>query len=256
MQITLNKIPFDVRPVDAPLRAALLSDPVIQRGASRPVWAWTQEEGKGAYLVPTTPDKAVALPTGLTVFVPKAGAPLPGQAVQKADGPTAKMAERFLAAVKAKDWNPVLQAVQRVTGIPSRKVPVETFAPLKPFGSYQLRLDTEFQVIELSNAARNLQAFLFLPGLVSFRAILREAPSEGTTLPAIPRTLSVVAPGTKAAVALRRLAVAKRLSEMQADLGGMRPSDLPEADPRRAEIARLGAEWKALQPKGEAPKAA
>ena len=248
MQITLNKIPFDVRPVDAPLRQALLSDPVIQRGPSRPVWAWTREEGKGAYLVPTTPDKAVALPTGLTVFVPRAGAPLPGQAVQKADGPTAKMSERFLAAVGAKDWNPVLQAVSRVTGIPSRKLPLETFAPLNPFGSYQLRLDTEFQVVELAHAARNLQAFLFLPGLVSFRAVLREPPAEGATLPAIPRTMSVVAPGTKAALAFRRLAVAKRLNEMQADLGGVRPADLPQDDPRRFEVARLGAEWKALQP--------
>ena len=249
MQITLNKIPFDVRPVDAPLRQALLSDPVIQRGASRPVWTWNRDEGKGAYLVPTTPDKAVALPTGLTVFVPRAGAPLPGQAVQKADGPTAKMAERFLAAVGAKDWNPVLQAVSRVTGIPSRKVHVETFAPLNPFGSYQLRLDTEFQVVGLENDARNLQLFLFLPALVSFRAVLREPPAEGVTLPAIARTLTVVAPGTKAARAFRHLAVAKRLSEMQADLGGARPADLPPDDPRRGEIARLGAEWKALQPK-------
>jgi hypothetical protein len=133
---------------------------------------------------------------------------------------------------------------------------VETFAPLNAVGTYQIRLDTEFQVLELSNAARNLQAFLFLPGLVSFRAVLREAPPEGTTLPAIPRTLSVVVPGNKAALALRRLAVAKRLSEMQVDLAGVRPADLPQADPRRAEVARLGAEWKALQPKGEAPKAA
>lgn len=245
MQITINKIPFDVKPVEAGLRAALLADPVIQRGASRPVWAW--EGGAGRYLVPTAPDKAIALPTGLTVFVAKAGAP--GDAVQKADGPTGKMAERFLAAVGAKDWTAVLRAVSRVTGIPSRKVPLDAFLPLRPLGDHQLRLETEFQIVELANAARNLQAFLFLPGIASFRAVLREQPAEGTELPTINRPVFVIPPVNQAGGALRRLAVARRLTEMQAALGGTRPADLPEGDPRRAEVAKLGAEWKVLQPK-------
>lgn len=254
MQITLNRIPFEVRPVEAALRAALMADPMIRRGASRPVWAWDREEGRGRFLVATTPDRGLALPTGLTVFVPKAGAN--GAGPQKADGPTAKMAERFLAAVGAKEWPQVLQAVSRVTGVPQRKVPIETFAPLNPLGSYQLRMETGFQVVELSSAGRNLAAFLFLPGLVGFMPILKEAPPEGAALPTLSRPIYVIPPGTEAALALRRMAVARRLTEMQAELGGIRPADLPEGDPRRAEVARLGAEWKVLQPRKAPTKAA
>lgn len=254
MQIKLNKIPFEVKPVEGALRAALLADPVIARGASRPVWAWNREEGKGGYLVPTTAQKAVPLPTGVTVFVPKAGAA--GAAVQKADGPTARMAERFLAAVGAKDWGPVLQALSRVTGVAQRKVPTEAFVALNPLGSYHLRLETEFQVVELSHAGRNLAAFVFLPGLVGFQPALKAAPAEGTVLPALTRPVFVVPPPTDAAMALRRMAVARRLTEMQALLGGTRPADLPQGDPRRAEVAKLGAEWKVLQPKKAPTKAA
>lgn len=254
MQITLNKIPFDVKPVDGALRAALLAEPVILRGASRPVWAWDREEGKGRFLVPTTPEKAIALPTGLTVFVPKAG--VAGTAVQKADGPTAKMAERFLAAVGAKDWNPVLQALARVTGVPQRKVPLETFAPLNPLASYLIRMETEFQVVELSHAGRNLAAYMFLPGLVSFQPLLKEAPAEGTELPPLNRPVFVIPPATNAVMALRRLAISRRLTEMQAELGDTRPTDLPQNDPRRVAVAKLGAEWKVLQPKKAPTKAA
>ena len=254
MQIELNKIRFDVKPVEAPLRAALLADPVIARGASRPVWAWNREEGKSGYLVPTTAEKAIPLPTGLTVFVPKPGAA--GAAIQKAEGPTAKMGERFLAALNAKDWSQVLQGLARVVGVPQRKVPVESFAALKPFGSFHLRTQIEFQVVELSHAGRNLAAFVFLPGIVGFQPFLKEAPAEGTVLPPIPRQLFVIPPGTQAGLALRRLADARRLTEMQAELGGTRPTDLPEGDPRRAAVARLGAEWKVLQPKKAPTKAA
>lgn len=253
MQITLNKIPFEVKPVEAALRTALLREPVIAQGASRPVWAWSREEGKGRFLVPSTPAGAIALPTALTVFVPKAGTA--GGAVLKADGPTARMAERFLGAVRAKEWGQVLQAVSRITGVPQAKVPVEAFAPLNPLGSYHIRLETDFQVVEMSHAGRNLAAFLFLPGFAGFRPVLAEAPAEGTALPGLARPVFAVPPGTKAALALRRIAVARRLAEMQAELGELKPADLPADDPRRAELAKLGAEWKVLQPKAP-PKAA
>lgn len=253
MQITLNRIPFEIEAVEAALRTALLGEAVIARGASRPVWAWDREEGKGRFVVPATPEKAIALPTALTVFVPKAGTS--GAALQKAEGPTLKMAERFLAAVGAKEWGQVLQAVSRVTGVPQGKVPVEAFAPLNPVGSYHIRLDTEFQVVELSNGGRNLAAFLFLPALARFRAVLRDAPAEGTALPSLSRPAFVVPPGTKAATALRRMAVARRLAELQAGLGETRPADLPADDPRRIEAAKLGVEWRVLQPKAP-PQAA
>ena len=100
MQITLNKVPFDVAPVEGRLRAALLADPLIASGVGREVWAWDGAEGR--FLVPVTQTQGLPLPTGLIVFVPRAGTN--GGPLQKAEGPTRKMAERFMAAVGAKSF--------------------------------------------------------------------------------------------------------------------------------------------------------
>ncbi len=251
MQITLNKVPFDVRPVEAAVRTAVLSEPGIRQAMARAVWAWDREERRGRYLVPTTPDKALPLPLGLAAFVPKAGTP-EGAALQKAEGPSAKMVERILAAVGAKKWESVMQAVARVTGVPQKKIPFDAFALLNDRSSYQIRMNTELQVVELANPGRNLSAYALLPGLVSFVAALPER-IEGLDLPQ--RPMFALPAATQAALTMRRLAVARRLNEMQAELGGARPADLEPTDPRRIEIAKLGAEWKALQPKS-APKAA
>lgn len=248
MQITLNKIPFDVRAVDAPLRAALMADTVVARGAQRPVWAWDAGAAKGRFLVPTLPSRALALPTGLTAFVAKPGTN--GTGPRKAEGPTNRMSERFLAALGAKEWPQVLQALARVVGVPQKTVPFDSFKPLNDLTDYQVRMDTQFQVVELASDARNLQAFLFLPGLVSFRPLLPEG-TDAAALPALANTVFVIPPPTQGAMALRRLAVAKRLTELQADLAGALPADLPPDDPRRAEAGRLGAEWKVLQPKAK-----
>lgn len=245
MQITLNKVPFDVRPVEAPLRAALLADPGLRRVAARPVWGWDAEERKGRFLVPVTAEKGVPVPMGLAAFVAKAGT-APGGVPQKADGPSAKMVERILAAVGAKKWESVMQAVGRITGVPQKKVPFEVFAPLNEHGTYQIRMDTEFQVVELANPGRNLSAYVFLPGIVSFVAAVA-APLEGVQAPS--RPIFVIPASTQAALGMRRIAVARRLNEMQAELGATKPADLEPADPRRIELARLGAEWRALQPK-------
>ena len=40
MQIKLNKIPFDVRPVPGQVRAALYRDPAMRAHAARAVWRW------------------------------------------------------------------------------------------------------------------------------------------------------------------------------------------------------------------------
>jgi hypothetical protein len=252
MQITLNKVPFDVRPVEAALRAALLADPMIRRAVVRPVWAWDHAARKGSYLLPVTAEQGVPVPMGLAAFVAKPGTN--GAGPQKAEGPSARMAERVVEAVGAKDWGQVMQAVARTVGVPQKKVPFEAFAALNAKGSYQIRMETEFQVVELANAGRNLSAFVFLPGIVAFHHVLAEgvedAPQPGSIRPAF-----VLPPGTQAGLAMRRLAVARRLNEMQAELGGERPADLPPTDPRRAAVAKLGAEWRALQPKN-APKAA
>lgn len=243
MQITINKVPFEVKPVDARLRAALLAEPVVRQGTLRPVWSWDKETGQGRFLVPTGANQALPMPTGILVHIQKPGSN--GAGPQKAEGPTAKMAERFLAAVGAKNFGQVMQALARVTGIPAKKVPLDLFAPLNLQGSYAILMATEFQVVELANPGRNLSAYLVLPGLVTFQATADA--TQGAPLPGSPRQTVAIPPGTQAGQAMRRLAVAKRLNEMQAELGDLRPADLAEGDPRRAVLARLGAEWKVLQ---------
>lgn len=246
MQITLNKIAFDVRPVDGALRAALLADPAIARGVRRDVWEWDKAKGEGRFLAPVTETKGLPLPPGIAVFVQKPGTNSAG--VQRADGPTAKMAERFLAAVGAKSFAQVMQGLARVTGIPQKKVPFEAFAALNPLGSYRLRLETDHAVVELASPARNLAVYAFVPGLVAFSHVMDEAP-EGAPASGSIRPGFVLPPLNQAAQTIRRMATAKRLTEMQADLGDAKPNDLVPGDPRRDVIARLAAEWKALAPK-------
>ncbi|TNC74124.1 hypothetical protein [Rubellimicrobium roseum] len=246
MQITLNKIAFDVKPVGAPLRGALLADPAIKRAALRPVWSWDKAAQKGTYAVDPLPDQSLAMPMGVSVFVAKPG--LNGVGPQKADGPTQKMGERILEAVGAKTFGQVMQAVARVTGVPRRKIPFEAFAPLNDKTDYTILLQSDFSVLELANAGRNLSAFVFLPGIVTFAHVTRE-PVEGALHPGSVRPGYILPPGTQAAMTMRRMAVAKRLMEMQAELGDLKPADLAIDDPRRATVSRLGAEWKVLQPK-------
>ncbi|WP_210529426.1 hypothetical protein [Rubellimicrobium arenae] len=246
MQITINKVAFDVKPVDGALFAALMAEPAIRRAALRPVWAWNKAEGKGRFLVNPLPDQALPMPTGVSVYVPKAGTA--GTELQKAEGPSSKMGERFLAAVGAKNFGQVMQAIARITGVPKKKLPFAEFAGLNDKASYSILMQTDFSVLELTNAARNLSAFVFLPGLVTFLHTLDE-PSEDAPRAGSIRPGFVIPAGNQAALTMRRLAVARRLTELQAELGETRPADLAQGDPRRVTIAKLGAEWKVLQSK-------
>jgi hypothetical protein len=249
MQITLNAIAFDIVPVDEPLRLALLREPAIARGRRRDIWAWDAPTRKGGYLVPGVTAQGLPLPTGLSVFVPRPGAN--GAGPVRAEGPSERMAERLLAALGAKGFAPVSQALSRVTGVPVQKVPLEAFAALRAHGSYRIRIEIDLAVVAMSNAARNLTAYLFLPALAVF-AHAMEAPPEDAPAPGSIRPGYVLAPPTQAAQALRRLALVRRMQHLQAELGGVKPADLPAGDIRRAVAARLGAEWKALQPKAKA----
>lgn len=249
MQITLNKVPFDVSAVEGTLRSALLADPAIATGVSREVWAWDGTAGR--WLVPVTQDQALPLPVGLTVYVPRAGSGAP----EKADGPTRRMAERLMAAVGATSMGQIMQAVARVTGVPKKTLPLEPFAAAKAAGPLRIAMEVEFAVLSLANAARNLQAYLFVPGLVAFRHEAETVP-EGVPAPGSIRPGFVIPPLNQATHAMRRMAVARRLTEIQADLGDLKPGDLPEGDPRRLEIAKLGAEWRALQTQPKATRAA
>lgn len=246
MQITLNKIAFDVTPVDAPLRLALLADPGIARATTRDVWAWDKDAAKGRFLAPVTAERGVALPPGLSVFVPR-----PGAAAERADGPTAKMAERLVQAVGAQSLTAITQALARVVGIPQRRLPFDAFAPLNPLASYRVRLHTDYAVLALANAARNLAAYAFVPSLVVFTHVAEDAP-EDAPKPGSIRPGFVLPPANQAALTMRRMATARRVAELQADLGDLKPGDLPPGDPRRDVVARLGAEWKVLAPKAKA----
>jgi hypothetical protein len=154
MQITLNKVPFEVRPVEGPLRTALLAEPGLRRAAGRAVWAWDKEARTGRFLVPTTPDKSLAAPLGLAAFVAKAGA-TNGAGVQKAEGPHGQDVRAVPRRRGRQKWDSVMQAVARVTGVPQKKIPFEEFASLNEATSYEIRMLTEFQVLELSNPSRN-----------------------------------------------------------------------------------------------------
>ena len=247
MQITLNKVPFDLSPVDGALRAALLADPLIASGTSREVWGWDGTAGR--WLVPVTAEQALPLPTGLIVHVPRTG----GQ--EKAKGPTRKMAERFMSAVGATSFAQVMQALTRVTGLPQKKVPFEAYKALMAQGPFRIRMDIEFSVLEMANPGRNLSAYVFVPGLVSFAHVMDEVP-EGAAAPGTIRPGFVIPPLNQAVHALRRMAVARRLTELQGLLGETQPRELAAGDPIRAEIGKLGAEWKVLQSQPGASRAA
>jgi hypothetical protein len=251
MQITLNRIPFDVRPVEDGLRRALLSDPVIRQGLSRAVWSWDAEARKGHFTVPVTPQKGVPLPSGLMAWVARPGTNGAGPA--KAEAPTRRMAERFLAALGAKGFQDVMQALTRVIGLPQRTVPFEAFAALGQDAPYTIRMESDLAVIELAAPSRNLSVYLFLPGLVAFAHDWTGEAPEGRPAAGSIRPGFIIPPPTQAAQAMRRLALAQRLQEVQAGLGGVKPADLPADDPRRALVARLGAEWRALQPQPTSP---
>ena len=206
----------------------------------------------GRWLVPVTDKQGVPLPTGLLVHVPRPGG---GAEATKAEGPTRRMSERLMEAVGATSFPQIMQGLARVTGIPQKTVPFEAFQAVRPH-PHRIRMETDFAALSLANAARNLQAYMFVPGLVSFVHVVAadaEALPEGVPAPGTIRPGFVIPPLNQAGHAFRRMAVAQRLTEMQAALGETKPTDLAAGDPRRMEIARLGAEWRVLQPQ---PKAA
>lgn len=253
MQITLNRIPFDVRPVDDARRRAILADPVVRPGIVRPVWL-RQADGGERRLAEGPAEAALPLPAGLIAWVPKAGPA--GETPAKADGPSARMAERFLSAVGAKGFPEVMRAMARVTGMPGARLPREAFAACEGKGAYTILLHTDLAVVELENAGRNLSVHLLLPSLAAFSHLwggpgdaAAESPADGPAAGSI-RPGFLVPPPSEAASGLRRLALARRIEELQAQMAGVTAADLPADDPRRALLGRLAAEWRLLQPKG------
>jgi hypothetical protein len=249
MKLKLNTVEFDVQPVPDHLRRVLLSDPILQQGVSREVWRWDATAKEGTPLVAMTPQKGVPLPNGVSFYVHK-----PGAADQKADAPSAKMAKRVLEAVGAKSILDVMQAVNRIARLPQKTLPLKEFEKLSTVASYTMRIHIDYSVLHASNAARNLALYLFIPGQCSFTAridsvpdqIAYDAATEENAQLARVQPGFIIPPGTEANMMLRRMALAQRITEIQAGMGGMQPKDLPLDDPRRLTIARLSLEWQAL----------
>ena len=256
MKLKLNQVEFDIQPVPGPLRAALLADPILQQGLSREVWRWDAVAKTGTPLVAMTPQKGVPLPNGISFFVPR-----PGNPTDKSEGPSTKMANRVVEAVGAKSIADVMQAVNRIARLPQKTLPLKDFEKLAAVASYTMRVHVEYNVLHAVNAARNLGLYMFIPGQCSFTARIDAVPDQSAYDAALAENAQlermqpgfIIPPATEANLNLRRMAIAQRITEIQADLGGLQPRDLEIGDPRRLVIARLSLEWQALN---RPPKAA
>lgn len=249
MKLKLNQVEFDVQPVSGVLRDTLLADPILQQGVSRDVWRWDAATQTGTPLVAMTPQKGVPLPNGVSFYVAK-----PGDQVQKAEGPSAKMALRVLEAVGTKSIADVMQALNRIVRLPQKTLPLKDFDKLSAVASHTMRIHVEYNVLHCVNAARNLGLYIFIPGQCSFTATIDAVPDQSAYDAALAENANlariqpgfIIPPSTEANMMLRRMALAQRITEIQAGMGGMQPKDLPLDDPRRLIIARLSLEWQAL----------
>lgn len=258
MKIKLNKIEFDVTGVPGDLRQVLLSDPVIRQGVWREVWRWDHAAQAGSHTARLTENKAVPLPNGLSFFVPRAGQE--GRLTPN-EGPTKLMAKRFVEAVGAKNTAEILGALQRILGIAQRVIPHSQFAPLNPVASYAIRMHTEFNVLQLREAGRNLTAYLFIPGQVGFMADVTDKPDIGAYDKVMADNPKLVAPQpafvvpaqSKANQNARMIALAKRIEELQPQIAKLTEGGKPLEDiGLRNAFGRTVAEWRALQPQAAA----
>lgn len=250
MQIKINGIDFDVTPVAGPLRAALLADPLIAQAIVRDVWEWDVATQKGKGLTPLVDNRAAVLPNGIGFFVAKAG---PGGALVKNNPPSTNMAKRFLKATGAKDLNALMSALNRILELPRKVIPFETFRPLNATASYRIRMVTEFVVLQMQNAARNLTAYLYLPSQVGFHAEITGIPDQAAhdakgIDPVRLRPGFFVPAQSKAVLGMRRAALTKAFEELQAEImaaGGAEAA----TDAQKMRAARINAEWQILTPR-------
>ena len=218
----------------------------------RDIWEWNNEDRAGRPLTRLMDKNTVPLGNAITFFVPRASA---GAVVLNNHKLAKKMHERFVEACGAKTIMDVLKAVARIVPLPRVTAPLAMFEPLQAVTSYRVRMATDFSVVRLKDASRNLVAYLFLPGQVAFRhqpigdesaaaltALYDREPKLRTLEPSV-----VLPPGSEAAAGLRRLAVAQRLRELQPAIEKERANG--RTDPMlQRDFARAAREWRVLVP--------
>lgn len=255
MKIKLNKLEFDVLGVPGAMRMALLTDPNIRQGVLREVWTWDHATQEGETTAQVINKDAVPLLNGISFFVPKKGVDGP---IQPNPGPSKLMAKRFVEQVGAKDVPDVLGALQKILGIPQRKIPFAQFEPLKPVATFGIQMHTEFNVVELKEASRNLSAFLFVPGQVVFVAEVKEKADdaafdemlEQNPNLAAAQAAHVVPAQSKANQNVRMIALAHRIGELQPLIEDATQGGKEIEDPNlRNVFGRTVNEWRAIAPK-------
>jgi len=164
------------------------------------------------------------------------------------------LSKRVLAAVGAKSVTEILQALHKILHMPQKILPLEPFAPLNGAASYMLKMHTEFTVVELKNASRNLSLHLIVPGRVAFHheltakddaaytALIAQTPEAEA-----PQPVFLIPAHSKANRAVRTLALAERIKEMQADLTARAAAgeSVTDAAAKAAFTAVVG-EWRLL----------
>lgn len=250
MKIKLGQIEFDVLPVTGAMRDAVLADPIIHQVVWRDVYKWDHASQEGKVLVPVAKSGAVPLPNGMVFFVPSGS----DDAITKNESASRTLSKRVLTAVGAKSITDVLSALHKILHMPQKILPLDVFEPLNQVASYLVRMHTEFTVVELRSASRNLGFHLIVPGRVAFhheltakddagyQAVIAETPEVEA-----PQPLFLIPAHSQANRAVRTMALAQRIKEMQADLtaraeAGEKVSD---ASAQRAFTAVVG-EWRLL----------
>lgn len=223
MKINIGGIAFEVRSVPEGLRAALLSDPGLGATRAAVVWSWDHETRKGQAHVPLSAKGSVPLPNGLAFFVPRT---LDDGRIVKNDKPSETMGKRFLGAVGAGALTDVLGSIQQLLKVPQKGLPLDHFAALNDLASYELLMQADFSVVELSESSRNLSVYLFVPGQVRFAHRLKEgAPPEAAEAITKPPPAFLIPTWSKPNHHIRMLALTRRAKELQPQVEAMRAGD-------------------------------
>ncbi|MBL4812480.1 MAG: hypothetical protein JKX69_09050 [Rhodobacteraceae bacterium] len=260
MKLKMGSVDFEISPVAGNMRGAILSDPGLASGIIRDVWSWNQPEGKAENVAELSQNGALPIPNGLAFFVAKKAG---NGRLEKNDGPSRKMGDRFLEAVGAKNPNEVIIGVNKVLGISGTGLPLETFAALNDVASYKIQANTDYAVVQLRDAGRNLTAYLMMPGQIVFRhvlgdisdqagydALIKKSPELATAMPAY-----ILHPRSKPGLDMRRIALVQRAAELQGLINHLTGEGKDEDVLRlpKAELTRLSAEAKLLAPRPGEP---